>query len=109
MTRINEFHENCKYYRDDYPDNICISSAHANIKAMCRIYLVNVHDIQRDDDLPMCCISESPYAKQNCEFFTHKNNQTQLMNFKNVEPYKHPVSTKIQTKCSVQELVKVLR
>lgn len=77
----NPYYNNCKYQNWVFPTQPALCNSYASIKCMCKKFGVDVYTIHRNDDLPMCCVSLSPYTKQNCRLFTQKKNQTQLSEF----------------------------
>lgn len=81
MIHKNSYYGQCKYLKWIYAKKLGLCNSYSKVRAICKIYNVDVYTIKRTDELVMCCVSLSPYAKQNCQFFKDKNNQTQLGDF----------------------------
>ena len=81
MVGKNPYYGRCVYLKWRYAKKFSLSNTYSKVRAMCKKYGVDVYTIHRADDLPMCCISISPYTRKNCPFFKDKNNQTQLGDF----------------------------
>lgn len=75
------FYNNCKYLKWLYPKSTYIGNSHSKVIAYCKLFRVDVYKIKKNDGMPICCISHSPYAQKNCAHFNDKNNQTQLNQF----------------------------
>lgn len=78
MKLKNPYYGQCAYLKFVYAKKVALCNSYSKVRAMCKIYKVDVYTIKRNDDLPICCVSLSPYAKQNCKYFRNKKNQTQL-------------------------------
>lgn len=81
MPKYNAFYSNCTHLQWRYPKSTYIGNSHSRVIAWCKYFKVNVYSIKRNDDIEMCCVSQSPYISQNCKMFKNKNNQTQLEEF----------------------------
>jgi hypothetical protein len=79
--KYNAFYNNCIHLQWRYPKSTYIGNSHSKVIAWCKLYKVNVYDLFMKEDLPMCCISHSPYVIQNCKSFKDKSNQTMLDQF----------------------------
>jgi len=77
----NAFYANCIHFRWRYPRSVYIGNSHSRVIAYCKLYRCNAFDFKLDGGFPICCVSQSPYASQNCRFFKDKSNQTQLSAF----------------------------
>ena len=81
MSNKNAYYDKCVHQEWLSPKCPALCNSYSAVKCICKKYNVDVFMIHRTDNLPMCCVSLSPYAKQNCQFFKNKNNQTQLSIF----------------------------
>ena len=81
MKYPNHFYQQCKNlkwvvtpkWRSDIP--------YSTKRPICTFFRVDVTHITRNDGLPLCCMSKSPYTTENCSAFEHHNNQTTLGDF----------------------------
>jgi len=81
MKPKNPYYKRCTHLTWVYPTKFGLGNSYSRVKGICKIYSVDVYTIKRNDGLEMCCVSISPYTKQNCKFFKNKKNQTQLGDF----------------------------
>lgn len=77
----NPYYGQCIHLKWIYAKKVALCNSYSKVRAICKIYKVDVYEIHRSDDLPLCCVSLSPYTQQNCSFFKDKRNQTQLGDF----------------------------
>ena len=83
MRYRNPYYGQCAHLTFVYPKTSALCNSYAKVKAMCKIYHVDVYSIKRPDEIELCCVSLSPYALLNCAFFKNKKFQTQLEDFNN--------------------------
>lgn len=81
MKYKNPYYGQCIHLKWMYAKKVALCNSYSKVRAMCKIYKVDVYTINRGDDIPLCCVSLSPYTKKNCAFFKDKRNQTQLGDF----------------------------
>lgn len=82
MIHQNPYYGECTHLKWIYAKRVALCNSYSKVRAVCAKYKVDVYTIKRIDEMPMCCVSLSPYTKQNCEYFKNKKNQTQLGDFK---------------------------
>ncbi len=81
MKAKNPYYSNCIHLKWVYAKKVALCNSYSKVRAMCKIYGVDVYTIKRNDGLPLCCVSLSPYTQKNCAFFMDDRCQTQLGDF----------------------------
>jgi hypothetical protein len=76
--KYNPYYANCKHFKWLYPNSTYIGNSHSRVIAYCYYFKIDIFAVKRTDDVSMCCISQSPYAKKNCPHFRNKSGQTML-------------------------------
>lgn len=81
MKAKNPYYGQCIHLKWIYAKKVALCNSYSKVRAMCNVFKVDIYTIKRNDELPLCCVSLSPYTKQNCSYFKDKNCQTQLGEF----------------------------
>ena len=81
MKAKNPYYGKCIHLKWIYAKKVALCNSYSKVRAMCKVYGVDVYTIHRSDEIVMCCVSLSPYIKQNCKFFKDKKCQTMLDQF----------------------------
>ena len=70
----NQYYHRCKYLKTVFVDR----GLHSYVKNICTLFGVNLN---QKGIREMCCVNNSPYQDQNCQYFVDKSGTVQTVLF----------------------------